>query len=362
MGKIIIMLTLFSLQTLAAQTYDVYFGTYTKNSSSDGIYHAKFDIKTGKLSAPELAAKVSNPSFITIHPNGKYLYSVTEESPGKVSAFTINQKNRKLELLNQSPSGGDVSCHVSVAKNGKTLLVASYGSGSLASIPINTDGSLKAPASIIRHKGAKPRAHSINLSPDQRFVYVADLGIDKIMIYRLNPETSKLTENNPASFNIKLGAGPRHFTFHPNGKFAYIINELDNTLIALMHDPKTGGLSKIQTISTLPEDFRGKSYTAEVRIHPNGKFIYGSNRGHDSIVSYKIDPVSGKLTLAGFQKNGIKWPRHFNIDPSGHFCLVGNQDSDNVVVFAIDQKNGLLKAPHQTVSIGKPVCVKFLTE
>jgi len=370
MEKIIIMLALLSTQTLAAQNNDVYFGTYTKKSPSEGIYHARFEAKTGKLSTPELAAKILNPSFIVIHPNGKYLYSVNGGSSGKVNAFAIDQKSKKLKLLNQSSSGGKGPCHVSLTKNGKTLLVANYSSGSLASIPINDDGSLDSPASIIQHKGFSidkrrqrgSHAHSINVSPDNSFVYVADLGIDKIMIYRLNPENSKLTENDPAEFAAKPGAGPRHFSFHPNGKFAYFINELDNTLIALAYNPKTGELSEIQSISTLPVDFKGISYTAEVKVHPNGKFLYGSNRGHDSIVSYKIAPDSGKLTLVGFQKKGIDNPRHFNIDPSGRFCLVANQDSDNIVVFAIDQKNGMLKAPHQTVSMGKPVCIKFLAQ
>jgi 6-phosphogluconolactonase len=368
MGKLI-MLALLSVQTLAAQVDDVYFGTYTKNSPSEGIYHAQFDTKTGKLSTPELAAKISNPSFIAIHPSGKYLYSVTEEAVGKVNAFAIDPKNKKLKFLNQASSGGKGPCHISVSKNGKTLLVANYSSGSIASIPIASDGKLKKPVSVISHKGSSltkrqtgPRAHSINLSPDQCFVYVADLGIDKIMIYRLNPETSELTENNPSSFELKPGAGPRHFTFHPNGKCAYVINELDNNLIILEYNSQTGALSEIQSVYTLPKDFKDKSYTAEVRVHPNGKFIYGSNRGHDSIVIYKIDPDSGKLTLVGFQKEAITWPRHFNIDPSGKFCLVANQNSDNVSVFAIDQKTGMLKAPHQTVSMGKPICIKFLNK
>jgi len=368
MGKFIIMLALLSMQTLNAQTYDVYFGTYTRKSSSDGIYHAKFDTKTGKLSKPELAVKTSDPNFIAIHPNAKYLYSVTDSS--RVSAFEINPKSKKLKLLNSSSSGGKGPCHVSIANKAKTLLVANYGSGSLASIPINNDGSLKDPASIIQHKGSgfckrrqtSPHAHSINPSPDQNFVYAVDLGTDKIMIYRLNPENSKLTENTPASFALQAGAGPRHFTFHPNGKFAYVINELDNTLNALEYNPKTGALTEIQNISTLPEGFKGTSYTAEVKVHPNGKFLYGSNRGYDSIVVYKIDKNNGKLTLVGFQKEGIDNPRHFNIDPSGKFCLVANQDSNDVVVFAIDPKSGMLKAPHQTIAIGKPVCIKFLTK
>ncbi len=369
MGNII-MLTLLSLQMLNAQVYDVYFGTYTRKSSSEGIYHSLFDSKTGKLSAPELAVKTSNPSFIAIHPGGKYLYAVTEGNPGKISAFAIDAESRKLKLLNQSSSGGKGPCHVSITKNGKTLLAANYSSGSIVSIPVNDDGSLKAPASIVQHKGSGvvkkrqsgPHAHSINPSPDQRFVYAADLGIDKIMIYRLNPETSELVKNSPSSFIVQPGAGPRHFTFHPNGRFVYIINELDNSLIALTYNSENGELSKIQVISTLPEEFKGISYPAEVSVHPNGKFVYGSNRGHDSIACYKVAPESGRLTLSGFQKEGIKNPRHFNIDPTGKCCLVANQDSDSVTVYEIDREHGILKAPRQTVSIGKPVCIKFLTK
>jgi 6-phosphogluconolactonase len=368
MGKII-MLTLLSLQTLNAQVYDVYFGTYTRKSSSLGIYHAQFDSKTGKLSNPELAVKASNPSFLAIHPSGKYLYAVTEGKPGKISAFAIDPESKKLKLLNQTSSGGQGPCHVSLSQNGKTLLAANYGSGSVTSIPVNADGSLKEPASVIQHKGSSinrrrqqgPHAHSINLSPGQCFAYAADLGTDRVMIYRLNPETGKLTANNPPGFALKPGAGPRHTAFSPDGKFIYVINELDSTLLVLAYNPKNGALSEIQSISTLPEDFKGTNYPAELRVHPNGQFIYGSNRGHDSIVSYKIAPDGGKLTLSGFQQESIKNPRHFNIDPSGKFCLVANQDSDSVAVFAIDPKSGILKSPRQTVAIGKPVCIKFLT-
>lgn len=348
--------------------YDVYFGTYTRNSSSDGIYHAKLELKTGKLSIPELAGKVFNPSFIVIHPNGKYLYSVSEENIGKVSAFAIDKKTKKLKLLNQSSSEGQYPCYISIAQNGKTLLVANYGSGTLSSIPINNDGSLEVPASIIQHKGfgtnkerqQGPHVHSINLSPDNRFVYVADLGIDKIMIYRLNPENSKLIDNNPSSFALNPGSGPRHFTFHPNEKIAYLINELDNTLITLGYNSQSGALNKIQTISTLPIDFKEESTTAELMVHPKGKFLYASNRGHNSIAIYVIAPNTGKLAMVGFQQKGINIPRHFNIDPSGQFCLVANQDSNNVILFAIDQINGTLKSLNQIMSIDKPVCIKFL--
>ena len=368
MEKVIIMATLLAAQALMAQTFDVYFGTYTKNNPSEGIYHATLDTKSGNFSKPELACKTSNPSFLAIHPNGKYIYSVAERNPGKVSAFAINPETKKLKLINQAPSGGTGSCHVTVSKDGKTLISSNYGSGSLASIPINDDGSLGKPASTIQHKGSGvnkkrqkgPHAHSTNFSPDDRFAYVADLGIDKVMIYKLNKKTSKLTKNSPAFFKTQSGAGPRHFTFHPNEKFAYLINELDNTITVLSYNSKNGDLTEIQTISTLPKDYIGETTTAEVKVHPNGKFLYGSNRGHDSIVTYKINSKNGKLTLVGFQDAKIKNPRHFNIDPTGKYCIVANQDTNKILLFEIDQKTGLLIPTKTSLNIGQPVCVKFL--
>lgn len=368
MEKIIMMVSLLAMQTLTAQSMDVYFGTYDKDGFPKGIYHAVFDPKTGSLSSPELAATASNPTFLEIHPNSKFLYSVTERDPGAVSAFAIDPETKKLRLINSAKSCGKGPCHVTVSSDGRVLLAANYGSGSVASIPINKDGSLGEPASFIQHNGSSvnpkrqegPHAHSINLSPDNRFAYVADLGLDKIMVYKLDSESGKLLPNDPPEIKIKPGAGPRHFTFSPNGKFAYLINELDETMIAFTYDPKNGNLTEIQTISTLPEDFKGASYCAEVRVHPNGKFVYGSNRGHDSIVTYKTDPDKGTLTLLGFQNSGIKNPRNFNIDPTGRFCIVANQDSDTVQVFRINQETGLLEPTDQVIKIGKPVCVRFV--
>ena len=362
------MTTLLSMQTLAAQTFDVYFGTYTDKSPSEGIYHSILDAGTGELSAPELVCKTSKPSFIAIHPDGEKIYAVTEGDPGKIKAFAIDPKTKKLKLINSALSGGKGPCYVSVSKSGKTLLSANYRSGSLASLSINPDGSLEEPTTVIQHSGSGinkqrqkgPHAHSINLSPDNRFAYVADLGIDKIMIYKLDSATSELSQNNPPFFKAKPGAGPRHFTFHPNGKFAYLINELDNTIVALSYNSENGGLTEIQAVSTLPEEYTGETKTAEVKVHPNGKFLYGSNRGHDSIVTYRINSESGKLTLAGFQNTGIKNPRHFNIDPSGTFCIVGNQDTNNILLFKVDIKTGLLIPTATNFSIGKPICVKFM--
>jgi 6-phosphogluconolactonase len=350
------------MQSLKADIYDVYLGTYTNNSSSKGIYHAKFDSSNGKLSKPELAAEVCNPSFLAIHPDGKHLYAVTEKKPGEVSAYIINRENGSLKLLNRVLAGGDISCHLSFSKDGRTLFVANYGSGSVSSIPIKADGSLEVPASIIHQKGDRPRAHSVNIDSKNRFIYVAYLGIDKVITYRFNPENSKLTENNQPSFGLEAKSGPRHFTFNQAGKYAYVINEIGNTVTAMQCDPETGVLTEIQTISTLPNDFKDKSYTAELKIHQNGKFLYGSNRGHNSIAVYKIDPETGKLDIVGFQDKGIDTPRHFTIDPSGKYCLVGNQNSDSIAIFAIDGKTGMLKPLEQQVSIGKPVCIMFLNK
>ncbi len=368
MGKIIMMASLLAMQTLTAQPMDVYFGTYNKAGFPEGIYHAVFDLKTGSLSNPELAASASDPTFIEIHPNAKFLYSVTERNPGVVSSFAIDPETKKLRLINSSKSCGKGPCHISISADGRVLLVANYGSGSVASIPINKDGSLAEAATAIQHTGSSinpkrqegPHAHSINLSPDNRFAYVADLGLDKIMVYKLDSESGKLLPNDPPEIKIKAGAGPRHLSFSPNGRFAYLINELDETIVAFIYESKNGNLSEIQTISTLPEDFKGASYCAEVRIHPNGKFLYGSNRGHDSIVTYKIDSEKGTLTLLGFQNSGIKNPRNFNIDPTGRFCIVANQDADTVIVFRINQETGLLETTDQVIKIGKPVCVRFV--
>ncbi len=368
MEKIIIVTTLLATLPIAVQSIDVYFGTYTHANVSEGIYHATFNLKTGKLSPADLTFASSSPTFLEIHPSGKFLYAVSERNPGAVSAYAIDSKTKKLTFINKSSSQGIGPCHLCISCDGRFLLVANYSSGSVASIPINQDGSLASAASSIQHTGTSvnperqngPHAHSINLSPDNRFAYVADLGIDKIMIYQMEAETGRLLPNNPPEVKIKPGAGPRHLSFDPLGKYAYLINELDETMIVFRHEAKTGNLIEIQTISTLPEGFSGVSTCAEVRVHPSGKFLYGSNRGHDSIVIYRINTATGTLTRLGFQTNGIHTPRNFNIDPSGQFCLVGNQDTDTVLVFRINQETGMLEPTDQIIKVGSPVCVRFL--
>ncbi len=359
-----------ALSTVSAKSIPVYFGTYTGgNNSSKGIYRSVLDLETGKLSNPVLAAETRNPSFLEIHPDGKFLYAVSESGrAGSVSAYAIDKNTGDLKLLNQQPSGGSGPCHISIDHEGKNALVANYGSGSASVIPIKSDGRLGEPTGFVQHVGSsvnprrqnEPHAHSINVSPDNRFAFVADLGIDKIMIYRLDTEKGTIEENSPSFAKVKPGAGPRHFAFHPNQKYAYVINELDCTVTAFAYQPDSGTLTDIQTITTLPNGFDGSNSCAEVRVHPGGKFLYGSNRGHDSIVVYRINPAKGILTFVEHETADIKTPRNFNIDPTGRFCLVANQGGNSVVVFRINQKTGELEPTGYKISVGRPVCVRFL--
>ncbi|MFA7230246.1 MAG: lactonase family protein [Victivallaceae bacterium] len=368
MRILIMAASLLAMQTATeAKTLDIYVGTYTQKSSSKGIYHSELDLTTGAMSGPELAAATPNPSFIEINPDGTRLYAVGEGKTGTVSAFSIDRKTKKLTLLNKVDSGGSSPCYLCLDRSGKFLLVANYG-GSVAVLPVNSDGSLAAAACVIKHQGSsvnpkrqkEAHVHSVNVSPDNRFVFVADLGMDKILIYQLNEKTGQLEKNIPAYAQLTPGSGPRHFTFHPNGKFAYVINELNETVIAFSYNAINGELKEIQTISTLPADFKGISWCAEVKVHPNGQFLYGSNRGHDSLAVFKIDQEKGTLTAIGYQKAGIKNPRHFNLDPSGTFCLTANQDGDSICSFRVNQQSGMPEPAALPIAIGKPVCVKFL--
>jgi len=351
-----------------AESIPVYFGTYT-GQSSKGIYRSTLDLETGRLAEPALVAEVASPSFLEIHPGGRYLYAVSETGGGGVvTAFAIDAASGGLARLNQQPSGGNGPCHISIDRTGRVALVANYGSGSAAVLPIQADGRLGAPTGVAQHEGSsvnpkrqrEPHAHSFNVSPDNRFGYVADLGIDKIMIYRLDAEKGTLAANDPPFARTKPGAGPRHFAFHPNGRFAYVINELDCTVCALAYDPASGALKEIQSAPTLPEGFAAGNTCAEVRVHPGGKFVYGSNRGHNSIAVYRVDPQKGTLTFVEHETAGIKTPRNFNIDPTGRFCLVASQDADSVAVFRIDPETGALEPTGNAITVGKPVCIRFL--
>lgn len=354
-------------------TIRVYVGTYT-GPKSKGIYLLNFDLATGKLSEPVLAGEAKNPSFLAIHPSRQFLYAVGEvdnvggKPGGGVSAFAIDQATGKLTLLNQQTSGGGGPCHITLDKEGKNALVANYGGGSIAALPIQPDGKLTAPTAFIQHQGSsvnpqrqkEPHAHSINLDAAGRFAFAADLGLDKVLVYKFDGNRGSLTPNEPPAATIAPGSGPRHFAFHPSGRYAYVINELLNTVVAFAYDAEKGTLKEVQSIGTLPADFKGRSHTAEVQVHPSGKFLFGSNRGHDSIAAYTIDPNSGKLTLAGIQGADIKEPRNFAMDPTGTYLLVGNQRSDSIVVFKIDQTTGKLEPTGNKIAVPAPVCLKMI--
>lgn len=350
-----------------------YVGAYAKGPER-GIALFEFDQKTGALTPKGLAAASINPSFLAIHPTRKFLYSVNEidafdgKKAGGVSAFAIDQETGKLTLLNQQTSGGDGPCHLTVDRTGRTVLVANYGGGSVESIPIDENGRLGNPTSFIQHSGTVadrrrqggPHAHSINLDAANRFAVAADLGLDKLFVYRFDAEKGTLTPNDPPSASVAPRSGPRHFAFHPDGRHAYVINEISCTVTAFNYDPDRGVLTSIQTVTTLPEPVRSAYSTAEVVVHPSGKFLYGSNRGHDSIAIFAIDQSTGRLTTVGNKPTEGKTPRNFAIDPSGAFLLAENQDSGTIVVFRIDPQTGRLKATSQTAKVPSPVCIKFV--
>lgn len=352
----------------------VYIGTNT-GGKSKGIYRSELDLATGKLAPATLAGEVVSPSFLAIHPGQKFLYAVTViddvqgKKTGAVGAFAIDSATGDLTLLNQQASGGGGPCHVVVDKAGRNVLVANYGGGSVASLPIQEDGSLAPAKSVIQHQGTSvdkqrqgaPHAHSINLDAANRFAFAADLGLDKVLVYKFDPTAGTIVAHDPPAASVDPGSGPRHFAFHPNGKFAYVINEISLTVTAFAYDADKGALRPVQTITTLPEgaDRKGAS-TAEVQVHPSGKFLYGSNRGHNTIAVFSIDPATGKLTVVGHQGQDVKVPRNFGVDPTGQFAVVANQDGDSLVVFRIDTATGQLQPTGHKIEVPKPVCVKFL--
>ena len=348
----------------------VYFGTYTITNTK-GIYVSRFDSDTGKLSTPELAAETKNPTFLAVHPNGRYLYAANEVSDASaVSAFAIDTKSGKLTPLNQQASGGSGPCHISVDATGKCLLVANYGSGSIAALPIQADGALGETIGAIQHTGSGanparqsgPHAHFILPSPDNRFALNCDLGLDKVFIYHLDPTAAKLTANDPPFTSVAPGAGPRHLIFSPAGKFVYVINELASTVTAFTYDATNAAMTEVQTISTLPKDFSGANTSAEIALHPTGKFLYASNRGFNGITVFAVDEKSGRFAFVEHQSTMGRTPRHFAIDPTGRWLLAENQASDSVVVFAIDADTGKLKPTGQKISVGSPVCAVFVGE
>jgi 6-phosphogluconolactonase len=353
--------------------YFFYAGTYT-NEDSKGIYLYKMNSETGKLTFVDVTENISNPSFLSIDKSNNFLYAVNEVADfdsgknGSVSAFKVDAKTKQLKFINKVSSGGAHPCYVTIDSEGKFIFAANYSGGNICVLPINKDGSLSIASDIANHSGSSvnkkrqnaPHAHSVYVDPYNKYIYAVDLGIDKINIYKFDSDNGRLLSNEPAFFKADPGSGPRHMAFHPTNKFAYVINELDNKIIALKITPENGGLNKIESYPTLPSDFIGTSYCADIHIHPNGKFLYGSNRGHNSIVIFKINEKSGKLTTVGHKSTMGDWPRNFTIDPSGKFLLVANQKSNNIVVFRIDCQSGMLEGTKSAAEISSPVCLKFL--
>ena len=352
-----------------------YIGTYT-GAKSKGIYVSSLDPATGKVSPPELAAETVNPSFLALHPNGRFVYAANEidrfagKPSGAVSAFAIDSKTGILSFLNQQASGGGAPCHLVVDKAGKSVLVANYGGGSVAVLPVEKKGDLGEATAFHQHRDSSvnparqksPHAHSINLDAANRFAVAADLGLDKLLVYRFTPGAGLLAPHDPPWTAVAPGSGPRHFSFHPKGRFAYVINQINCTVTAFAYRPERGELQALESVSTLPpgQAMQGSFSTAEVQVHPSGKFLFGSNRGHNSIVVYAIDQKTGRLTYVENQSSQGKTPRNFGIDPDGRYLLAANQDSDNIAVFQIDSNSGRLSPTGQVIAVGSPVCVKFL--
>jgi 6-phosphogluconolactonase len=349
----------------------VYIGTYT-GPQSKGVYAFRFDATSGALEPLGLVGEVVNPSWVTIHPNRKFLYAVSElgndgKATAAVTAFSIDPKTAALTKLNSVSSGGGGACHLVVDKTGKTLMVANYGTGSVGAFPVHDDGTLGEPPVLIQHHGSSvdprrqrgPHAHGVFLSADNRFLFVPDLGLDQVMSYRVDAAKSSIAPNDPQFAKVPPGSGPRHFAFHPKGKFAYVIDEMKSTVTAFQYDAAHGVLSEIQNISTLPKDFSGEDNSAEIAVDAKGRFVYASNRGHDSITVFAI-AGNGQLTVVENVPSGGKAPRSFGIDPTGAYFLSANQNTNNITLFRVDPKTGRLTSTGKTLEVAKPVCVQFL--
>ncbi len=359
----------------AGGKYIFFVGTYTEGgTTSKGIYSYSYDAATGEIAPLGLAAEATNPSFLALHPNGKFLYAVNEltdykgKNAGGVSAFSIDRATGKLTFLNEKRSRGADPCYITVDKTGKYALLANYTGGSVAVFRVQEDGKLGPASAFIQHKGQGPdkkrqdnaHAHSIDLSPDNRFAIVDDLGADVLLVDRFDSTSGDLKPNDPPFARLDPGSGPRHFALHPSGNFGYVISEMKSTVTVFSTDLKAGKLTPVQTISTLPNDFKGPNDAAEIQMHPSGKFLYASNRGHDSIAVFAIDPAKG--TLKGIEQVPTqgKTPRSFEIDPTGTLLFAENQGSNNIVIFRIDPNTGRLTPTGKVLEVPSPVCIKFL--
>jgi len=351
-----------------------YTGSYS-TAQEEGIQCFAFDPETGNVEYLSGSSGIENPSFLALHSSGKYLYAVSETDrkegnlTGGVASFRIGEAGN-LQMINEVTSGGSAPCHISLDRTEQLLMAANYNGGNISAFPIRADGGLGKMSSFHQHSGSsvnpsrqkEPHAHSINPSPDNRFALVADLGLDKVFVYRLDPATGTLERNSPAFARVSPGSGPRHLAFHPNGSVVYVINEMASTITVFRYQPEEGALLEIATESTLPAGFEGRNSTAEVVVEPGGKYLYGSNRGHDSIAVFSIDPESGRLSAVQHRSTEGRTPRNFCLSPDGRFLLAANQRSDNIVVFPVESDTGKLLDPVDEVSLGAPVCIRFAPE
>jgi len=360
-----VLLATAALQPAGAEAWRVYVGTYT-GGDSEGIYLLDFDGETGAATLNGLAGAIENPSFLALHPSAPALYAAARVGDGHVTAaFLIDGATGNLSPLNDQPAGGNGPCHVAVSPDGKHAAVANYGGGNVSVYPLGQDGSLEAASAFFQHAGSSanpnrqtaPHAHSVNFDATGRYLIVADLGIDKLMVYKR--EGGTFIANDPAFAEVAPGGGPRHFAFHPTRPYAYVVNELDNTVTAFRWDVKTGTLDNNGTVPTLPDDFEGENSTADIEVHPSGKFVYASNRGHDSIAVFAVDESTGQLTPQGQTKSGGVRPRNFTQSPNGKFLLAAHQDTDDIFVFAIDAETGALTPTGVKVEVPSPVCLVF---
>ncbi len=349
----------------------VYVGTYTHKGTSEGIYIYRLDIATGVLTPVGVAGGAQNPSFLALDPQRRYLYAVNEtmefdgQSGGGITAFAVDAQSGALTFINSQPTHGGAPCHVSVDQSGRFVYAANYMGGNAAAFPVRAGGGLAPASSVVQHSGSSvnprrqegPHAHSITLDPTNRFAFVADLGLDKVMVYQLDLEGGTLPPHTPPWVEVKAGAGPRHMAFYPDGRYAYLITEMGNTIVAFVYDAAQGTLDALQTVPALPADFTGRSTCADIHVAPSGKFLYGSNRGHDSLVIYTIDAETGRLTYAGHAPTLGKTPRNFAIDPTGTYLFAAHQDSDSVVAFRIDSETGQLAPTGQVLDVPMPVCI-----
>ncbi|MEM1507530.1 MAG: lactonase family protein [Candidatus Bathyarchaeia archaeon] len=350
-----------------------YVGTYTSKDGGE-IYIYRMNPDSGALELVEKVKTLPNPSFLAVDSKHQNLYAVNEimdflgERAGAVSAFSIDGKNGKIFFLNSKSSRGAGPCHISLDVSDRYIFVANYAGGSVCMLPRNQDGSLGDAASFVQHKGSSinperqegPHPHSVVIDPANRHAYVPDLGLDKIIIYELDLEKGKLKQGDQPWVSTKPGSGPRHFTFHPNGRFAYLVNELDSTVVAYAYNERDGSLREIQVESTLPSDFKGENYAADIHASPSGKFLYASNRGHDSLAVFRVDGENGFIETVGHVHTQGRWPRNFAIDPYGTFILVANQYSDSIVSFRVDDKTGMPKPTGHVAHVPAPACVKIV--